>query len=122
MNSSSSNAGSIRGVGEVVFQATLFAGALVMLYPLIWMIGGSLKPETEIFSSAGLFSSNFTADNYVRGWGALEVPFGRFMWNSTVIALITIVGTVLSCSLAAFAFAILRPRGARILFAVLLGS
>jgi multiple sugar transport system permease protein len=39
-----------------------------------------------------------------------------------VVSVLTIAGTVASCSLAAYAFAILKPRGARVLFAVLLAS
>lgn len=108
--------------GAIVQQVVLFVGALVMLYPLIWLIASSFKPETDIFTDLGIFSSSYTVDNYVRGWNSLEVSFGQFMFNSLVVAVITVVGTVLSCSLAAFAFAILKPRGAKILFALLLGS
>ncbi len=109
-------------IKELALQATLFLGALVMLYPLIWMIASSFKPEVAIFSDLGLFADDYTVANYVRGWSTLEVSFGRFIVNSTIVAGLTVVGTVLSSSMAAFAFAILRPRGATILFAVLLGS
>lgn len=108
--------------GEIAHKAALFLGALVMVYPLIWMIAASFKPEVEIFSDLGLFSPNYTLENYLNGWSSLEVTFGTFIFNSAVVAVITVVGTVLSCSLAAFAFAILKPRGATILFALLLGS
>jgi multiple sugar transport system permease protein len=105
-----------------MLQATLFFGALIMLYPLIWLIASSFKPEVAIFSDLGIVVDRYTADNYIRGWNTLEVTFGRFIINSFIVAGLSVGGTVLSCSLAAFAFAILKPRGARVLFAVLLGS
>jgi multiple sugar transport system permease protein len=108
--------------GEIAHQAALFLGALVMVYPLIWLIAASLKPEVEIFSNLGIFAERYTFENYVNGWNSLEVSFGTFILNSAIVAVLTVAGTVLSCSLAAFAFAILKPRGAKILFAVLLGS
>lgn len=108
--------------GEIAHKGALFLGALIMVYPLIWMIAASFKPEVEIFSDLGLFARTYTVENYLNGWSSLEVNFGTFILNSTVVAVITVIGTVLSCSVAAFAFAILRPRGATILFAVLLGS
>jgi multiple sugar transport system permease protein len=107
---------------ELALQATLFLGALAMLYPLIWMIASSFKPEVAIFSDLGIFADGYTLENYVRGWNSLEVTFGRFILNSLAVAGLTVVGTVASSSMAAFAFAILKPRGATFLFAVLLGS
>jgi multiple sugar transport system permease protein len=107
---------------EVALQAALFLGALAMLYPLIWMIASSLKPEVAIFSDLSIFSDSYTLENYIRGWNALEVTFGRFILNSLIVAGLSVVGTVLSSSMAAFAFSILKPRGATVLFAVLLGS
>lgn len=110
------------GAGEVARRVVLFGGALLMLYPLIWMLASSFKPEDEIFAQDGLFSGISTLRNYIHGWNALEVSFGVFVMNSVVVSVLTIAGTVASCSLAAYAFAILKPRGARVLFAVLLAS
>lgn len=94
----------------------------ITLYPLLWLVSSSFKPESEVFTNLGLIPSRVTIDNYQRGWSALEVSFGQFLLNSAIVATLTVVGTVLSASLAAYAFAILKPRGARVLFAVVLGS
>ncbi len=111
-----------RGLLPAARQVALFVGAIVMLYPLVWMLANSFKPESAIFSRGGILEGPFTLDNYAQGWSGLEVSFDRFLLNSAFVAAVTVVGTVLSCSLAAFAFAILRPKGASVLFAIVLAS
>ena len=98
------------------------AVALLMLYPLIWMISASFKPEDLIFSNPGLFSPQWTLQNYSDGWNALDYPFTQFFVNSLIICLGAIVGNVLSCSMAAYAFARLRFKFKPVWFAVMLGS
>jgi multiple sugar transport system permease protein len=103
-------------------QALLCAASLVMLYPLLWMLASSFKPENEIFSSIAIWPSRFEFDAYLRGWLGLKISFGRFFWNSLVIAVLCVVGNVVSCSLAAYAFARLRFRGRNLCFALMLGT
>jgi multiple sugar transport system permease protein len=98
----------------------LAGGALIMLYPLLWMISASLKPADEIFSNPGLLPYRPTLDNYRLGWTALRVPFSGFFVNSIVLCALAVVGNVLSCSLAAFAFARLRFPMKRMLFGLML--
>jgi multiple sugar transport system permease protein len=100
----------------------LAGGALVMLYPLLWMVSGSVKPADEIFSGSGLWPGEFALDNYRDGWVALGRGFGTFFGNSFVISLAAVVGNVLSCSMAAYAFARLRFAFKRVWFAMMLGS
>jgi multiple sugar transport system permease protein len=61
-----------------------------------------------------------TWDNYVQLFKA--VPFGRFYWNSFVVAVATTSIQILTASLAAFAFARLRFRGRDALFLVYLAT
>jgi multiple sugar transport system permease protein len=100
----------------------LAGGGLVMLYPLLWMVSGSLKSTDEIFHGAGLWPTNFTLDNYRAGWVALGVGFGGFFANSFVISAAASIGNVVSCSMAAYAFARLRFRFKRVWFALMLVS
>lgn len=83
----------------------LIGVAVLMSYPLLWLIASSFKPESLIFSDPGLIPAQFTFANYVDGWNQLGVPFGIFMLNSAVICVLSIVGNLFSCSLAAYAFA-----------------
>ena len=83
-------------------------GALIMIYPLLWMLSSSFKPEDEIFSNTSLFSSQWMSGNYSDGWNALDYPFTLFFVNSLIICIGAIVGNLISCSMAAYAFARLR--------------
>ncbi|WP_249188454.1 carbohydrate ABC transporter permease [Nocardiopsis sp. MG754419] len=91
-----------------------------MLYPLLWMVAGSLRPNHEIFGNATLFVDTFHFENYPNGWNALSEPFGKYLLNSAVVVLGTVLGNLVSCSLAAYAFARLRFRYRRTAFAVML--
>jgi multiple sugar transport system permease protein len=95
---------------------------LVMIYPLIWTLSSSFKPTQEIFSSPGLWSDNFTTENYADGWTALAHPFHRYILNSLVVVVGSIIGNLLACSLAAYAFARLEFRYKRLWFAIMLGT
>src|SRR5204862_3989517 len=59
-------------------------------------------------------------ENYVTMWNAL--PFGAFFTNSVKLALLSTIGQLASCSMAAFAFAVLEFRGRRVLFGLLLAT
>ncbi|MGV3712200.1 carbohydrate ABC transporter permease [Pseudolysinimonas sp.] len=101
-------------------HAGLIALSLLMVYPLLWLVVSSFKPNDEIFRNLSLFTTNLTVENYVNGWNDLQFPFGLFLANSTIISVGAIVGNLLSCSLAAYAFARLKFTGRPILFAIML--
>ncbi|WP_320198997.1 carbohydrate ABC transporter permease [Agrobacterium sp. rho-13.3] len=91
-----------------------------MLYPLLWMLSASVRPENEIFTSASIIPSSLSIDAYIRGWNGLKVSFGTFFFNSLTISILSVIGNVLSCSMAAFAFSRLEFRGRKICFALML--
>jgi len=107
---------------SVLIHAALFIASLIMLYPLLWMLAGSVKNQNEIFGTASLIPSHFDFSSYVRGWMGAQVSFGKFFWNSFVIAVLSVIGNVISCSLAAYAFARLKFRGRNFWFALMLGT
>ncbi len=94
----------------------------VVLYPLIWMIGTSVKSQQEIVNNIGLLPEHFTPGNYPDGWSNFDVSFGRFFLNSAMVSLLTVVGNAVSCLLAAYAFARLRFRLRKVWFAVMIGT
>jgi len=108
---------------SLAIHVALCAASLVMLYPLLWMLASSFKADSEIFSnSLSLWPRTFNLDAYRRGWEGLTVSFGTFFWNSIVIAVLSVIGNVMSCSLAAYAFARLSFPGKRFWFAIMLGT
>jgi len=91
--------------GSITKHLLLLVGGVVMIYPLLWMISSSFKPQNLIFAQMGLWPTQFTLENYTKGWNAIGVPFGVFFVNSFVISVAAVVGNVASCSLAGYAFA-----------------
>lgn len=95
---------------------------IVMLYPLLWMLSASMKPSTEVFTDSSLIPTNPSMGNYTEGWTALDQPFHVYLFNSLLIAGLNIVGNMISCSMAAYAFSRLRFRGRNLLFSIMMGT
>ncbi|MBB5826896.1 multiple sugar transport system permease protein [Micromonospora carbonacea subsp. aurantiaca] len=110
------------GRGQAVRLLVLIAIVVVVLYPLFWMIGTSVKSQQEIVSNIGLLPKEFTPGNYVDGWTNFDLSFGRFFLNSAMVSLLTVVGNAVSCLLAAYAFARLRFRLRGMWFAIMIGT
>lgn len=107
-------------IRSVLKHAGLTALAVLMLYPVVWMLVSSFRPTAEIFTTPGLSLEGFTLENYTLGWDALSQPFGRYLLNSALVVLGAIVGNLVSCSLAAYAFARLAFKGRRWMFGLML--
>jgi multiple sugar transport system permease protein len=106
-----------------MLHCLLIGFAVIVLYPVIWLLASSFKPQSEIFSSSALIGSRLTLDNYVSGWKFFgELTFGSFFLNSFLICGLAVIGNLFSCSLAAYAFARLRFPFKRMWFALVLGS
>jgi multiple sugar transport system permease protein len=107
---------------SVVAHVVLIAASILMLYPLLWMLAASFRPEREIFSSTSLIPSAVTLNGYISGWHGLPLSFGTFFINSFTISVLCIIGNLAACSMTAFAFARLNFRGKRFWFALMLGT
>ena len=94
----------------------LSAIALLMLFPLLWLFSTSLKSPTEnIFQfPPQLLPIQPTLNNFVRVWQTN--PFGQYLFNSTLIAVLTVALNLLFCALAAYPLARLQFRGREIIF------
>ncbi|MFC4057646.1 carbohydrate ABC transporter permease [Planomonospora corallina] len=111
-----------RRVSRGAKHLMLIGFGLVMLYPLLWMISSSLKPEELIFREPGLIPSKITFDNYTKGWDALAHPFSYYLWNSALITVLSVIGNLVACSLAAYSFARLDFPLKKLWFALMLGT
>lgn len=93
----------------------LTLGALSMIAPFLWMVSVSFMTDAQIFSFPQEFVPNpFIFDNYMNVFSKL--PLARFFANSLFVALVTTIFQVLFSSMAGYAFARLKFRGADILF------
>ena len=94
---------------------------LFMIYPLIWMLSSSFKPQTDIFTGFSFWPENPTFDNYINGWrGVSGFSFGKFILNSMFLACMCIIGNIISCSMAAYAFSKLKFKLNKVLFSIML--
>ena len=95
--------------------------ALPFALPFVWLVASAFKPVDQFYTSPPtLFPDPPSLDNIGGVLGLLDVP--RLVANSTVIASLTVIATVLSSAVVGYAFATLPARGRRPLFAILIAT
>ncbi len=99
----------------------LIALALTMLFPFLWMVSTSLMTELEVYQFPPKFiPSSWKWSNFIE---ALTLqPFPRYFLNTIIVAVASVAGQLLFCSMAAYAFARLRFIGRDRLFGVYLAT
>jgi ABC-type glycerol-3-phosphate transport system permease component len=106
---------------RVVLYAVLIFLSLIFVSPLVWTVSTSLKPDTQIMKfPPDWIPRPFDWMNYVEVFPLMK--FFRALKNSLIIATISVVGTLISCSLVAYSFARLRWFGRDFFFIVLLST
>lgn len=106
---------------KIFIHALIIAGVVTMLYPVVWMLSSSLKPSEMIFTDYSLWPKKFTLDHYINGWaGISRTTFTTYYINSLVLVFIAIIGNIVSCSLAAYAFGRLEFKGKKLMFGLML--
>ncbi|HEY9848839.1 MAG TPA: carbohydrate ABC transporter permease [Leptolyngbyaceae cyanobacterium] len=100
----------------------LSAIAFLMLFPLLWLISTAFKSPTEnIFQfPPQLIPSQPTLDNFVTVWQTN--PFGQYLFNSILVAFLTVSLNLLFCSLAAYPLARLNFAGREAIFAAIVST
>ncbi|NOJ59110.1 carbohydrate ABC transporter permease [Arthrobacter sp. 260] len=112
-----------RTAANVAWIVGIVLLTVVVLYPLVWMISASFKPSSEFGSNQGLLPENPTFDNFIKVMeGVAGIPTWRFFWNSTILGIGAVIGTVISSSMAAYAFARLNFKGRPLFFAMMIGT
>ncbi|THF82265.1 carbohydrate ABC transporter permease [Cohnella fermenti] len=99
----------------------LAVGALISLYPLLFMLSTSLQPMTVVFEyPPKLFAGALTWDNFEAAWASRD--FSLYLVNSLFVTAASLFIIALLSSLLAFAYSRFEFAGKRASFAVLLGS
>lgn len=120
----SAAAGNWRMTASTLLRYGLLVGVgLLMLYPLLWMIGGAFKPNHEIFGSIGFIPSEPTLDGFRDGWRtSTEYTFATYLANTFMIVVPKVILTVISSVVVAFGFARFNIPGRKLLFALLIAT
>jgi multiple sugar transport system permease protein len=109
--------------GESVIWLFLIVMAIIEFAPVSWIFSTSLRDPTRSFDLPPDFlPTAFVWQNYLAVIRSPQIEFLLFFWNSLKIAVIVTAAQLVTCSMAAFAFARLRFPGRNALFFVFLGT
>jgi multiple sugar transport system permease protein len=101
-----------------VYAALLVAGALTVM-PFVWMLLGSIKPDGEILADpGGWLPHSATLANYQRWFESLHIT--TYFTNSAIVAVLTVLGNLIFCSMVGYAMAKLEFTGKRLLFGLVM--
>lgn len=114
-----------RGLRLGARYAVLVLVAIIFIFPLLFMAMSSLKPDNQLLldtSSLRAFLpvGDISLDNYKDAFE--RAPIGVFVFNSVLITGLTVVLTLLVCSLAAFSFVFLDWKGRDVIFSIILAT
>ncbi|MEM7029299.1 MAG: carbohydrate ABC transporter permease [Chloroflexota bacterium] len=110
-----------RQINRALLYLCVAVGIFVFLGPFLWSVLSSLKGPSEVYLfPPKVFPSTPVWSNYAH---VLDVvPFGRFYWNTTVITVLSIIGTVVSSTLVAYGFARFDFPGRDVLFILVIAT
>ncbi|SFR52369.1 multiple sugar transport system permease protein [Microbacterium azadirachtae] len=110
-----------RRASATLLHVVLIVGGLGMVFPFVWMLLTSFKTLPQLLKDPlSVLPNPWTFDNYAEAWNA--VPFAQAYLNSAYIAVLVVIGTLVTASMAGYAFARIRFRGSRVLFIVFLAT
>jgi ABC-type glycerol-3-phosphate transport system permease component len=100
----------------VGISACLLVICLVWVYPLVWMVGASLKSNAEVFSSASPVSTVLHLENYVRAWR--DARMGDYFLNTMFVTGVSIVITVTVVAMMGYVLGRYKFPGKRVVIAL----
>ena len=103
-------------LGKVLVYVILIILALVMIVPFLWMLSASIKSDREVFlmNPFVFIPEKQKWSNYSEIW--TQIPFGRFVINTTYLTIVVTLLQLLTSSFAAYSFAKLHFRHKNTLF------
>src|SRR4051794_29030870 len=104
---------------QYLVYAGLIAAGLVTVMPFVWMLLGSIKPDGEILNDpGGWLPHSPTLANYRQWFVGLHI--GTYFRNSAIVAVVTVLGNLVFCSMVGYALAKLDFPGKRALFTLVM--
>ena len=110
-----------RKIGDIILFIILCIGALIILFPIAWMVSTALKSAPEVAAyPPTLLPEKPMFENFGIAWS--KAPFGRYITNTLMIVFFNVIGAVFSNSLIAYGFAKIKFTGRETLFKVVLAT
>lgn len=109
-------------INTTLYHVIVMGLAIIMIYPLVWMICSSFKPTETVFTTANqLLPKKAVIENYIHGWaGFANVSFRSFFSNSLFVCFVGTIGAVFSSYIVGYGMARLRFPGRKLLFTIML--
>lgn len=106
---------------KILMNTLLILGAVISIYPIIYMLLTALKPMTLLFEfPPKLLPSEMTFNNFRDAW--VSQNFAQYLFNSIIVTLVSFAFIFLFSSMLAFAYSRFEFRGAKLSFAILMGG
>ncbi|GBD93653.1 L-arabinose transport system permease protein AraQ [bacterium BMS3Abin05] len=102
---------------KIITYLIVLIGAVIFLYPFLWMISATFKPEMEI-PAIGLIPRHFSLSSYKNVF--LKIPILRSFLNSVFVSLCVTSSVLVFSSMVGYALSRLEFRGRKLLFAIIL--
>ncbi|MBD3288648.1 ABC transporter permease subunit [candidate division KSB1 bacterium] len=102
---------------KLVFYLFLIFWTIIFMYPFLWMISATIRPEAEI-GGFGIIPSKITFDSYEKVFE--KIPIFRALLNSTIVATSVTLGVIIFSSMIGYSLARHRFRGRNLIFGVIL--
>lgn len=114
-----------RGLRLAVRYAVLTIIAIIFVFPLVFMLMSSLKPDQQLLVDTGSLRAflpvgDISLDNYSEAF--VRAPVGRFVFNSVLVTGVTVVLSLLVCSMAGFSFAFPKWKGKTVILSIILAT
>jgi len=105
---------------DIIVNFLLWIVAVIMIYPIVWMVTSSLKSSREIFTSPGALPKHWIWGNYTEAW--FSGKFNFYFFNSFLISISSVMIILFAASLAAYALSRFEFRGRDMIFYIFMGA
>lgn len=108
-----------QGMSTLLTYVALIIGAVIMIFPFIWMLLTAFKTNAEVMQiTPTILPSNWNMDSFAKATDLL--PFGKLYINTILMIVVRVVCAVAFCSMAGYAFAKLNFKGKNVLFILII--
>jgi oligogalacturonide transport system permease protein len=110
-------------ISALIRYGILTAVALVMIYPILWLVGATFKTNNEIFTTVGFIPKRIDFTPYIEGWKTrTQFTFTTFFLNTFQYVIPKILFCLISSTLVAYGFARFQFPFKKFLFSLLMAT